>query len=83
MYGNLDLMAGTVTKLIEQALGLSERDRAELAHRLLQSFEESKEEGVEDAWETEIAKRVEEVRNGTAIGRPAEDVFREIRARYQ
>jgi len=83
MYGNVDLMAGTVTKLIEQALGLSERDRAELAHRLLQSLEESKEEGVEDAWETEIAKRVEEVRNGTAIGRPAEDVFREIRARYQ
>ena len=76
-------MPATVTQLTEQALGLSEADRAELAHRLLLSLEEVEEEGVEQAWEEEIAKRVERIKNGTAKGRPAEDVLRDLRARLQ
>jgi putative addiction module component (TIGR02574 family) len=76
-------MSATVTELTEQALGLSESERAELAHRLLLSLDDVAEEGVEEAWEEEIARRVERVRNGTAKGRPAEDVLGDIRARLQ
>jgi len=76
-------MAATVTELTEQALGLPESERAKLAHRLLLSLEEVAEEGVEEAWEEEIARRVERIKNGTAKGRPAEDVLRDLRARLQ
>ena len=75
-------MSAHVEHLTEQALELSESERAEIAYRLLRSLDEAKEEGVEEAWEEEIARRVEEVKNGTAKGIPAEEVFREIRARY-
>jgi len=76
-------MSVTVTQLTEQALGLPENDRAELAHRLLLSLDEVPEEGVDEAWEEEIAKRAERVRNGTAKGRPAEEVLQELRARLR
>jgi len=74
-------MTATATELMEQALGLPESERADLAHHLLLSLEE--EQGVEKAWEQEIARRVERVNNGTAKGRPAEDVLRDLRARLQ
>jgi len=76
-------MPATVTELTEQALELSENERAELAHRLLLSLEEVKEDGVEEAWDEEIARRVERIKNGTAKGRPAEDVLKDLRARLQ
>jgi len=79
----LEAMSVTVTQLTEQALGLPENDRAELAHRLLLSLDEVPEEGVDEAWEEEIAKRAERVRNGTAKGRPAEEVLQELRARLR
>ena len=76
-------MPATAKQLTEQALGLPESDRAELAHRLLLSLEEIEEEGVTEAWEGEIAKRIERLKNGTAKGRPAEDVLRDLRARLR
>jgi putative addiction module component (TIGR02574 family) len=75
-------MSAMVAQLTEQALGLSESERAELAHKLLLSLDEV-EEGVEEAWEEEIAKRVERINNGTAKGRPVEDVLRDIRSRFE
>jgi len=76
-------MAATVEKLAEDALTLSDRERAELAHKLLVSLEGAPEENVEEAWDAEIAKRVDRIKEGTAKGRPADEVFRDIRARYQ
>jgi putative addiction module component (TIGR02574 family) len=76
-------MAATIEKLTQEALVLPERERAELAHRILLSLEDTVETGVEEAWETEIAKRVERIKQGKAKGRPAEDVFRDIRTRAQ
>jgi Putative addiction module component len=45
--------------------------------------EDSPEEEVEEAWEAEIAKRVERIKNGTAKGRLAEDVLSDLQARFQ
>jgi putative addiction module component (TIGR02574 family) len=79
-------MPATVEQVTYEALSLSETERAYLAQTLLRSLEpedlDQDEEGVEKAWEAEIARRVEEIRLGTAQGRPAEDVFRDLRARY-
>jgi len=76
-------MSDTIAQLTEQALGLTECERAELARRLLVSLDNVAEEGVEEAWDEEIARRVERIRNGTAQGRPAEDVLRDLRTRLQ
>ncbi len=76
-------MAATVEKLAQDALTLSERERAELAHKLLVSLEDVADENVDEAWDVEIQKRVERIKEGTAKGRPAEEVFRDIRTRYQ
>ena len=60
---------------------LSDRERAELAHKLLISLDGVPDEGTEEAWDQEIAKRVQKIRDGTAKGRPADQVFRDIESR--
>jgi putative addiction module component (TIGR02574 family) len=75
-------MSATIEQLTQDALTLPETERARLAQTLLQSLEPS-EEGVEQAWAIEIGQRLERVHQGTAHGRPAEEVFRDIRARHQ
>lgn len=76
-------MAATLQKVSEDALRLSDRERAELAHKLLVSLEGAPEAGVEEAWDAEITKRVARVKEGKAKGRSAEEVFRDVRSRYQ
>lgn len=75
-------MAATIEQLKQDALALNDAERAMLAQTLLQSLEPL-EEGVEEAWDAEIGRRLERVRQGTAQGRPADDVFRDIRARHE
>jgi len=59
---------------------LSREERAELAYFLLSSLE-PEEEGVAAAWDAEILRRVAEIRSGKANGKPAEQVFAELRER--
>jgi putative addiction module component (TIGR02574 family) len=75
-------MSATIEQLTLEALTLPETDRAHLAQTLLQSLEPA-EEGVEQAWAVEVGRRLDRVRQGTAEGRPAEEVFRDIRAQHQ
>jgi putative addiction module component (TIGR02574 family) len=74
-------MTEAVEQLKSQASSLSTRERAELAYFLLSSLE-PEEEGVEEAWQTEIARRVAQIRSGYAVGRPADEVLAELRERY-
>jgi putative addiction module component (TIGR02574 family) len=76
-------MAVTVEQLTNDALTLSEAERAHLAHNLLLSLGPEPEEDVEAAWEAKIARRVEEIRSGKVEGIPAEDVFRDLSARFE
>ena len=76
-------MAATLERLAQEALALSDQERAELARKLLMSLEGPPDEGVNTAWDLEIAKRVDRIREGTAKGRSAEEVSRDIRARYK
>jgi putative addiction module component (TIGR02574 family) len=69
-------MVATLTQSTEQALSLTESERAELAHRLLLSLDEGEDEGAEEAWEAEVAKRVEEINTGAAKDGPSTRSFR-------
>jgi putative addiction module component (TIGR02574 family) len=63
-------------------MSLSLSERASLAHDLILSLEEPAAFDLGAEQETEIARRVQMVREGTAKGRPAADVFRDIKAKF-
>jgi putative addiction module component (TIGR02574 family) len=73
----------TIEQLTHDALTLPEKERSRLVHALLQSLEPSTDSGAEAAWDAEVSRRVESVRQGTARGRSADHVFQDIRARYK
>ena len=54
-------MGVTAKELLKQALALSESDRASLAGALIESLDPEVDPGAEQAWETEIARRVREL----------------------
>jgi len=76
-------MSDLLNKMRNDALSLPIDDRAKLAHELIISLDECIDSDVNSAWESEISRRVQEIKDGTAKGRPAEEVLSEIRARYQ
>ena len=53
-------------RLRSEILTLSEAQRAELAHDLIQSLDSPRDNGVEDAWDREIVRRIGEVDAGQA-----------------
>ncbi|HMI94633.1 MAG TPA: addiction module protein [Polyangiales bacterium] len=57
-------MSGQALRLLDEALQLSEQDRAELALRLLDSVGEPTEE-VERAWIEEAKRRLAQIDGGT------------------
>jgi len=72
------------SELLEKALALSAQDRGALIDRLIQSIDNTPaEDGVEQAWASEIKLRVEEIRSGKARMISAEEVRRRITARFQ
>jgi putative addiction module component (TIGR02574 family) len=65
--------------LMQAVLELPEDQRLEIADAVYDSLSPS--EG-EDAFDAELDRRAEEIRNGTAKGRPVEDVMRDLRERF-
>jgi putative addiction module component (TIGR02574 family) len=51
-------------KVLEEALGLPPEERADIAAGLLDSLDGHEDEGVEEAWAEEIARRMQEVESG-------------------
>lgn len=74
-------MTEVVDQLKSQISILSAAERADLAYFLLTSLE-PEEEGAEEAWREEIARRVAAIRGGQAVGRPIEEVLADLRERY-
>ena len=75
-------MTETAEKLKAQLSQLSTQERAELAHFLLHSLDEDVDADAEATWDAELARRMEEIRSGKAVGEPAERVFAELRKKY-
>ena len=76
-------MARTPANVEDEALQLSEQERARLAVRLLASLEEEAEspEELEKLWLAEAEQRFEELRTGVVRGIPAREVFAQLRAK--
>jgi putative addiction module component (TIGR02574 family) len=53
-------------RLRSEILALPEAERAELAHDLIQSLDAPRDNGVEDAWDREITRRIQEIDEGQA-----------------
>jgi len=75
-------MSTTVQTVRDEAMSLSLSERASLAHDLILSLDEPSDFDLGPEQEAEIARRVQMVREGTAKGRPAADVFHDIKAKF-
>ena len=73
-------MSTTVKKVRDEALALSTSERASLAHDLILSLDNPADYTLSPEQEAEIQRRVQMVREGQAQGRPAEEVFAQIKA---
>ena len=67
--------------LREDALALSEAERAKLAHDLVASLDGPAEQDVADAWDREIIRRIDEIDSGNATLLDASEVISDIRKR--
>ena len=64
-----------------EALGLSDPERAELAHDLVKSLDAPDDADAHDAWDREIARRLTEIDAGTAKLIDREEFRRRMRTR--
>jgi putative addiction module component (TIGR02574 family) len=68
-----------VSEVLEKALALSTQERGLLIDHLIESLDEGHaEEGVEEAWDEEIKRRVDDIRSGKVKMIPGEQVLREL-----
>lgn len=72
----------TVEKVRSEIMTLSASERASLAHDLILSLDDPTDYDLSPVQEAEIQRRLKLVREGTASGRPAAEVFADIRAKY-
>jgi len=75
----IEVMSPEVTDLLKQALALSADERAALANTLLDSLE-TRDESVQEAWDKEVARRMEDLKAGKAVTVPWEQLHRELLA---
>lgn len=68
-------------ELYDQALRLSDSERAELAAWLIESLDADADRDAEAAWEAEIRRRVESIDRGEVELIPWDAVLREMRQR--
>jgi len=69
-------------KVRSEAMALSASERASLAHDLILSLDDPADYELGPAEESEIQRRLALVRQGAASGRPASEVFADIKARH-
>ena len=72
-------MSAETADLLETALKLPEKDRAELAAKLLSSLDGPSDSDARSSWLAEIERRVEELDSGTAKPIP----WGELRSRLE
>ena len=76
-------MTNAANRILHDALGLSDKERAEIAARLIESLDSetgADVEEIEEAWATEIERRCAELDAGTSGTTAWDDVRRQIEA---
>lgn len=71
----------TLERLRSELLSLSEPERAELAHELITSLDAPADEGVEEAWDREVVRRIAQIDSGQAKLLDREEFRKRIQAR--
>lgn len=74
-------MTQEANDLLKKALGLPPEDRASLAGSLLQSLDTTVDASAEEAWNDEIARRIEDLDSGRAKTISWEEVRQRISAK--
>ena len=72
-------MSPEVSDLLKRALALPVDERAALANTLLDSRDTAN-ESVQEAWDNEVARRIEDLKTGKAVTVPWEQLHRELLA---
>jgi len=72
-------MSPEVSDLLKRALALSADERAALANTLLDSLD-GVDESVQEAWDEEVARRIEDLKAGKAVTVPWEELHRQLLA---
>ena len=78
-------MKATLEQVAEKALSLSLSDRSALTRILIQTLDPEPAEDateVQQAWQVEVEKRVDEIMSDRVKTVPAEEVFAKLRAKY-
>jgi putative addiction module component (TIGR02574 family) len=68
-------------ELISEAISLPADIRASIVNKLLESLNPTTKE-IDEIWAKEAEKRVEDIKTGKVKTIPGEDVFKEIRDKY-
>ena len=76
-----DPFMSTVQEIKRDVMALPASDRARLAHDILLSLEDASAYDLSPTQEAEIQRRLLQVREGSASGRPASEVLADIRAK--
>ncbi len=71
-------MSDVVTELAERARSLPAEQRARLAEQILSTLD-PQDDGVEQAWDQEIRKRIEEIDSGMVTAITANEAFAKVR----
>ena len=72
----------TIQEVRREVMALSACERASLAHDLILSLDNPSDFELSPAQEAELQRRINMVREGSASGRLAAEVFSDIRAKY-
>lgn len=75
------MSTATLERLRSELLMLSEPERAELARELIKSLDTTSDDGVEEAWDREILKRIAEIDSGQAKLLDREEFRKRMQAR--
>jgi len=67
-------------KIENEALTLSQEDRAHLVHDLIESLDYQQSDSTD--YELEIRKRVKSIHDGKAVGVDADEVFNQLEKKY-
>lgn len=75
-------MGSDAVGLLREALGLSERDRADIAAELLASLPEPDDDVDADAWLADIEDRARRIRSGETVCEDWDTVEQRLLAKY-
>lgn len=73
-------MSPEISDLLKRALALPVDERAALANTLLDSLDTTTNQSVQEAWDEEVARRIEDLKAGKAVTVAWEELHRELLA---